>query len=69
MLATGTRLERDSMGELEVPAFAMFGATTQRARLNFPISKLRRVWPCAVASAACCGAGGMRGARGAARAR
>jgi fumarate hydratase class II len=29
------------MGELEVPAFAMFGATTQRARLNFPISKLR----------------------------
>jgi fumarate hydratase class II len=29
------------MGELEVPAFAMYGATTQRARLNFPISKLR----------------------------
>ena len=42
MLATGTRLEKDSMGELEVPAFAMFGATTQRARLNFPISNLRR---------------------------
>lgn len=29
------------MGEMAVPAFAMFGATTQRARLNFPISKLR----------------------------
>ena len=36
-----TRLERDSMGELQVPAGAYYGATSQRARLNFPISDLR----------------------------
>jgi fumarate hydratase class II len=34
----GTRIERDSMGEMEVPADAYFGASTQRAVLNFPIS-------------------------------
>lgn len=33
-----TRLERDSMGELSVPAEALYGASTQRAVLNFPIS-------------------------------
>ena len=33
-----TRIERDSMGEMEVPADALFGASTQRAVLNFPIS-------------------------------
>jgi fumarate hydratase class II len=33
-----TRLERDSMGEMEVPADALYGASTQRAVLNFPIS-------------------------------
>ena len=32
------RVERDSMGELEVPADAMWGAQTQRAVNNFPIS-------------------------------
>ncbi len=32
------RKERDSMGELDVPASAYYGATTQRAVLNFPIS-------------------------------
>src|SRR4030088_627310 len=32
------RLERDSMGEMEVPADAYYGASTQRAVLNFPIS-------------------------------
>jgi fumarate hydratase class II len=36
-----TRTERDSMGELEVPAEAYYGASTQRAALNFPISSLR----------------------------
>ena len=36
-----TRLERDSMGELQVPAGAYYGATSQRAQLNFPISDLR----------------------------
>ena len=35
------RVERDSMGELEVPADALYGANTQRAALNFPISDLR----------------------------
>src|SRR5256712_1370178 len=32
------RMERDSMGEVEVPADAYYGASTQRAVLNFPIS-------------------------------
>ncbi len=36
-----TRNERDSMGELEVPAGAYWGANTQRASDNFPISDLR----------------------------
>jgi len=35
---TTTRIERDSMGEMEVPADALYGASTQRAVLNFPIS-------------------------------
>src|SRR5438128_4424452 len=33
-----TRIERDSMGEMDVPADAYYGASTQRAVLNFPIS-------------------------------
>lgn len=32
------RTERDSMGEVQVPADAYYGASTQRAVLNFPIS-------------------------------
>nr|PZN68598.1 MAG: aspartate ammonia-lyase [Pseudomonadota bacterium] len=32
------RIERDSMGELKVPATALWGAQTQRAVQNFPIS-------------------------------
>ena len=32
------RIERDSMGELQVPAGALWGAQTQRAVQNFPIS-------------------------------
>ena len=35
------RIERDSMGEMEVPAEALYGASTRRAVLNFPISNLR----------------------------
>ncbi len=35
------RIERDSMGELKVPAEALWGAQTQRAVENFPISNLR----------------------------
>ena len=37
----GTRSERDSMGEMQVPSGALYGASTQRAVLNFPISGLR----------------------------
>jgi fumarate hydratase class II len=36
-----TRIERDSMGELEVPADALYAAQTERAVRNFPISGLR----------------------------
>ena len=36
-----TRVERDSMGEMEVPAAALYGASTQRAVINFPISGQR----------------------------
>jgi fumarate hydratase class II len=39
MTAT-TRVEHDSMGELEVPASALWGAQTQRALQNFPPSGL-----------------------------
>jgi fumarate hydratase class II len=33
-----TRLESDSMGAMSVPADALYGASTQRAVLNFPVS-------------------------------
>ena len=35
------RVEKDSMGEVQVPADAYYGASTQRAVENFPISQLR----------------------------
>jgi fumarate hydratase class II len=35
------RVERDTMGEMRVPADALYGAQTQRAVENFPISRLR----------------------------
>jgi fumarate hydratase class II len=35
------RIERDSMGQMEVPVDALYGASTMRAKLNFPISDLR----------------------------
>lgn len=38
---TAHRVERDSMGEVEVPRDALFGAQTRRALDNFPISDLR----------------------------
>jgi len=40
-MAGPTRIERDSMGELAVPAEARWGAQTQRAVENFPISGWR----------------------------
>lgn len=39
-MANKTRTERDSMGALEVPSEALWGAQTQRAINNFPISGL-----------------------------
>jgi fumarate hydratase class II len=39
---TAHRVERDSMGEVEVPRDALFGAQTGRALDNFPISDLRK---------------------------
>jgi fumarate hydratase class II len=36
--AAATRIERDSMGEVQVPVDALYGASTQRAVENFPIS-------------------------------
>ena len=36
-----TRIERDSLGEVEVPAEVYYGAQTERARQNFPVSGLR----------------------------
>jgi fumarate hydratase class II len=41
MAEEDTRVERDSMGEVRVPEGAYYGASTERARQNFPISNLR----------------------------
>jgi fumarate hydratase class II len=35
---SGTRVERDTMGEMTVPSHVLYGASTQRAVLNFPVS-------------------------------
>ncbi len=35
------RIERDSLGEIQVPRNALYGAQTQRAVINFPISGMR----------------------------
>jgi fumarate hydratase, class II len=35
------RIEKDSLGEVQVPANAYYGAQTQRAVLNFPVSGLK----------------------------
>lgn len=32
------RIEKDTMGEMEIPASALWGSNTERARLNLPIS-------------------------------
>ena len=36
-----TRIEKDSLGTVEVPAGAMYGAQTARAVENYPISGMR----------------------------
>lgn len=41
MVGDTYRLERDSMGEVKVPANAYYGAQTQRAVENFPVSGIR----------------------------
>jgi len=41
VVMAGIRVEQDSMGELRVPAAAYYGAQTQRAVENFPISGWR----------------------------
>jgi fumarate hydratase class II len=41
-----TRIETDSMGEMSVPKEALYGASTQRAVLNFPVSG--QVIPCSI---------------------
>lgn len=46
-----TRTEKDSLGEVHVPSQALYGAQTQRAVENFPISGLRP-WPAFVWSMA-----------------
>src|SRR5512138_1773760 len=38
---SSTRIERDSLGEVHVPTHALYGAQTQRAVENFPISGLK----------------------------
>ena len=38
---TNTRIEKDSMGEFEVPSDAYYGAQTARAVANFPVSGIR----------------------------
>ena len=38
------RVERDSMGEMRVPAAALWGAQTERSIHNFPIGRDTFVW-------------------------
>src|SRR6266536_3122873 len=40
-----TRMEQDPLGELPVPAAALYGVQTERARQNFPISHLAPLAP------------------------
>jgi fumarate hydratase class II len=51
-MSASYRIERDSLGELQVPVEALYGVQTQRAVLNFPISGLRPwrafIWSMAV---------------------
>jgi len=44
-MTQATRTEKDPLGPLEVPADALYGVQTMRARQNFPISGLKPLWP------------------------
>ncbi|MEI7646123.1 MAG: aspartate ammonia-lyase, partial [Chloroflexales bacterium] len=35
------RIEKDSLGEVQVPIGALYGAQTQRAVINFPVSGMQ----------------------------
>ncbi|MDH3297049.1 MAG: class II fumarate hydratase [Gemmatimonadota bacterium] len=41
MSTDDVRIEKDSMGSMEIPSDRLYGAQTERARRNFPISRLR----------------------------
>lgn len=41
MAEDGYRIEKDSLGEIQVPVNALYGAQTQRAIHNFPVSGMR----------------------------
>jgi fumarate hydratase class II len=60
------RIERDSMGEVQVPAGALYGASTQRARDNFPISGIRFprrfIWALGLIKGSAATVAGRRGA-------
>jgi fumarate hydratase class II len=43
-MSTQTRIERDTMGEVHVPATAYWGAQTERSRDNFRIGVDRFRW-------------------------
>lgn len=43
------KIVKDSMGKMKVPPDALYGASTMRAVLNFPVSRLR--FPCSMISA------------------
>jgi aspartate ammonia-lyase len=44
-MTAATRTEKDPLGPREVPADALYGVQTLRARENFPISGLAPLWP------------------------
>jgi aspartate ammonia-lyase len=44
-MTDSVRTEKDPLGPLDVPAEALYGVQTMRARQNFPISGLKPLWP------------------------
>src|SRR5436190_23886365 len=48
-MASGFRVEKDPLGEKQVPDGALYGVQTLRATENFPISGLRPLEPLVVA--------------------
>ena len=59
------RTDRDSMGEVKVPALAYYGPSTQRAHENFPISGIRFsrrfIWALGMIKGAAAGVAGRDG--------